>query len=123
MRRYQQGMGMLPAVCLLGIIILLGTCAVRLAPIYLDYWTLSNIIKNVVEDNAGKERSPAQIRTALGRHFTTNRIESISLRDIKISTEKEGILIDSSHEKRTRLFMNVDAVVKFENMTFMVPRD
>ncbi len=122
MLRKQRGMGMLAALCLLAVIIVIATCAVRLLPIYVDYWTLGNIIEDVVEEHQGKEASPAQIRSALGRHFTTNRIESVSLRDIEISSASEGIVIDASHEKRTALFFNVDAVVKFEKFIFVVPR-
>lgn len=122
MLKKQRGMGVLPALCLLAVIIVIATCAVRLLPIYVDYWTLGNIIDDVVEEHRGKESSPAQIRSALGRHFTTNRIESLSLRDIEISTASEGIVIDASHEKRTALMFNIDAVVKFDGFTVVVPR-
>ena len=107
MRKQQQGISMLAALVLICVVLVLGTAAARLLPIYLDCWTLNNIIDDVVEDNRGKTTTPAQVRQSLSRHFTTNRIESVSLRDIEISTNSEGVLIDASHEKRTPLILSL----------------
>jgi hypothetical protein len=49
-------------------------------------------------------------------------VEAISLRDIKISSDEEGVVIDARYEKRTSLIFNVDAVVRFDNALFVVPR-
>lgn len=120
--RKQQGIGMLPALVLLGVASVIGTAAVRLMPIYLDNWTLDNIIEDVVAEYSGKDNTPAQVRSVLSRHFVTNRVESISLRDIEITSEREGVVIDASYETRTKLFFNIDAIVKFEGNTFVIPR-
>lgn len=122
MKRQQQGIGLLAGMTLLGVAIIIGTTVIRLLPIYLDYWTLDNIIEDVVKENTGKDVTPAALRSQLSRRFTTNRIESVSLKDIEFSSEKEGVVIDASHEKRTPLMLNVDAVVKFEEMRYVVPR-
>lgn len=122
MKRQQQGMGMLSFVMLAGIAVVVGTSAVRLTPLYIDYWSLSSVIKDVVEEQNGSETSPAQVRSALQRRFITNRIEAVSLRDITIKNNDKGILIDASYEKRVPLMMNIDAVVKFEEAQFQVLR-
>lgn len=122
MRQAQQGMGLLSAVMLLGVAMILGTMVIKLAPLYIDYWSLSRVITDVVKDSQGGEVTPAQVREKLARRFVTNRIESISLRDIKIKNNDKGVLIDATYEKRVPLFFNIDGVVKFEEALFQVER-
>jgi hypothetical protein len=118
----QQGIGLLSFVIIVGVAMVLGTMAIRLAPLYVDYWSLSRVISDVAEESKGAEVTPAQIRQKLSRRFITNRIESISLRDIKIKNNDNGVLIDATYEKRVPLFINIDAVVKFEDALFQVER-
>ncbi|CAA0087347.1 Uncharacterised protein [Zhongshania aliphaticivorans] len=122
MKTKQAGMGMIATLLVLTVVIVFATLAVKLAPIYVDYWTLTRIINDVIEEERGSEVTPAAIRRDLSNRFVTNRVESIALRDIKISSEKEGILIDARYEKRTPVMFNVDAVVHFDEAMFVIPR-
>lgn len=120
--KHQQGIGLLSFVALIGVAMLLGTMAVRIAPLYVDYWSLKSVITDVVVESEGETVTPAQVRQKLSRRFITNRIESIALREIKIKTNEKGVLIDARHEKRVPLFANIDAVVKFDEALFQVNR-
>ncbi|WP_373081085.1 DUF4845 domain-containing protein [Zhongshania sp.] len=122
MKSKQQGMSMLAALCLLGVVLFFATLAVRLAPIYLDYWTLSRIITDITEETRSNDPTPGSIRKELANRFITNRIESVNLKDIKISLDKKGIIIDAAYEKRVPIMFNVDAVVHFSDAQFLVPR-
>ncbi|MFT5888836.1 MAG: hypothetical protein ACI9BO_001659 [Zhongshania sp.] len=122
MKAKQRGIGGISALLVLGTIIIFATAAVKLAPIYLDYWTLNRIITDIVEEERSSDATPAVIRRELTSRFITNRVESVSLRDIKISTDKKGVLIDARYEKRTPVMFNVDAVVRFDEAIFLVPR-
>lgn len=118
----QTGMGMLPTLVVVGVVIVFATIAVKLMPIYVDYWTLTRVLSDVVEEERSDDPTPAGIRNALSNRFITNRIEAISLRDIKISSDKKGVVIDARYEKRTPIMFNIDAVVRFEDAVFVVPR-
>jgi hypothetical protein len=122
MKAKQRGIGGISALLVLGTIIIFATAAVKLAPIYLDYWTLNRIITDIVEEERSSDATPAVIRRELSSRFITNQVESVSLRDIKISTDKQGVLIDARYEKRTPVMFNVDAVVRFDEAIFLVPR-
>jgi hypothetical protein len=122
MKAKQRGIVGISALLVLGTIIIFATAAVKLAPIYLDYWTLNRIITDIVEDERSSDATPAGIRRELSSRFITNRVEAVSLGDIKISTDKKGVLIDARYEKRTPVMFNVDAVVRFDKAIFLVPR-
>lgn len=122
MKAKQAGMGMIPALLVLGTVVIFATIAVKLMPIYVDYWTLSRILKDVATEERSSDPTPAGIRHDLSSRFITNRVEAISLRDIKISNDKEGVVIDARYEKRTPVMFNIDAVVRFDDAIYVVPR-
>jgi hypothetical protein len=122
MKAKQAGMGMIPALLVLGTVIIFATVAVKLMPIYVDYWTLTRILNDVANEERSSDPSPAGIRQDLSSRFITNRVEAISLRDIKISNDKDGVVIDARYEKRTPIMFNIDAVVRFDDAIYVVPR-
>ena len=122
MKAKQAGMGMIPALLVLGTVIIFATVAVKLMPIYVDYWTLTRILNDVANEERSSDPSPAGIRQDLSSRFITNRVEAISLRDIKISNDKDGVVIDARYEKRTPIMFNIDAVVRFDDAVYVVPR-
>lgn len=122
MKVKQTGIGMIPTLLILGTVIIFATVGVKLMPIYVDYWTLTRILEDVATEDRDSDPTPAGIRRDISGRFITNRVEAISLRDIKISNDKDGVVIDARYEKRTPLIFNIDAVVRFDDALFVVPR-
>lgn len=122
MRRSQQGLGMLSLLVVLGMASVILTMAVKLVPLYMDNWSLKSVLESVVADQTGVNATPGSVRTTLSRYMQTNRIDAISPAKMLIKSESNGVSIDASYEKRVTLFFNIDAVVKFEDMVYKVPR-
>lgn len=122
MKQRQQGMGMVGLLVVVVVLGVLGISVVRIAPLYVDNWSLVNIIELVVDEKTGSQTSPAQVRTALSKQFTTNRIQAVKLSDIQIKSDGRTIHIDLSYERRVPLLYNIDAVVKFEDIHYEIAR-
>jgi hypothetical protein len=122
MKAKQAGLGMISTALILGTVIIFAIVGVKLIPIYVDYWTVTRILDNIATEDRDSEPILAGVSRDISRRFLTNRVEAISLRDIKISSDEEGVVIDARYEKRTSLIFNVDAVVRFDNALFVVPR-
>ncbi|MDX1505531.1 MAG: DUF4845 domain-containing protein [Spongiibacter sp.] len=122
MRRSQQGLGMLSLLVVLGMASVILTMAVKLVPLYMDNWSLKSVLESVVADQTGVNATPGSVRTTLSRYMQTNRIDAISPAKMLIKSESNGVSIDASYEKRVTLFFNIDAVVKFDDMVYKVPR-
>jgi hypothetical protein len=122
MKAKQAGLGMISTALILGTVIIFAIVGVKLIPIYVDYWTVTRILDNIATEDRDSEPLLAGVSRDISRRFLTNRVEAISLRDIKISSDEEGVVIDARYEKRTSLIFNVDAVVRFDNALFVVPR-
>ena len=114
----QQGLSFLGWMVILFIVSFFVTCAVKLAPIYMDAWTIKSVIENVIVEQKQNTTSITEIRKALDRQFIANRIEAIKVKDIKISRKKSNVLIDANYEKRIPLMYNVDVVVKFDKLNY-----
>ena len=122
MRSRQTGLGMIQWAAIIGVAGLLGVCAFRLLPVYLDHMTIRQVVKNAATDPASRDMSASEIRHSMQGAFITNRIETIKLKDIKFTTDRSMIIMDASYEVRVPLIYNVDAVVKFENLVYEIPR-
>jgi hypothetical protein len=116
----QQGLSMTGWMAVLFVIAIFVTCAVKILPLYLDAWTARTAIENVVEKQREKTESIKAIRSAINRQFTANRIETLKVKDIKITKTKGKVIIDAHYEKRESLFYNIDVVVKFDDLVFEI---
>lgn len=116
----QRGMGLIGNVLLVSLIIFFATVAVRLGPTYVDNWSLDRVLSSLAEEAAAKEMTPFEVREKMQRLFITNRIETLSTKEIKINREKRKLVIDARYEKRVPLMANVDAVVRFEDMVYEI---
>jgi hypothetical protein len=94
------------------------TCALKLIPLYIEAATIKTVISSAVENGDFDKLSTAKIREKMAKHFETNRILSIGVRDIKIIRKKGVTTIDASYEQRVPLMFNIDVVVKFEDFTY-----
>lgn len=122
LRSRQTGLGMIQWAVIISIAGLLGLCAFRLVPIYLDHITIRQVVKNAAEDPESRKMTAAEIRKSMQGAFLTNRIETIKLNQIKFKTERGLITMDASYEVRVPLIYNIDAVVKFDNLVYEIPR-
>lgn len=122
LRSRQTGLGMIQWAAIISVVGLLGLCAFRLLPIYLDHMTIRQVVKNAADDPASGEMTASEIRKSMQGAFLTNRIDTIQLKDIKFTTDRSMIIMDASYEVRVPLIYNIDAVVKFENLVYEIPR-
>lgn len=116
----QRGMGLIGNVMLISLIIFFATVLVRLGPTYVDNWSLDRVLSSLAEEAAAKEMTPFEVREKMQRLFITNRIETLSTKEIKINREKRKLVIDARYEKRVPLMANIDAVVRFEEMVYEI---
>lgn len=116
----QRGISTLGLLTVLLVASFFMMCAAKMLPLYLQAWTVKNTIERTIEDGALSGKSPSAIRSALGRSFTVNQVDAISLKDVKIARTKTGVDIDASYEVRQPLIYNIDFVLRFDMLKFRV---
>lgn len=115
MSRYRQrGMSMWS---LLGILVLIGFAAlvaVKLMPVYLNYWSVASVAESVIEDTGPDDPMPETWDKIITR-FDLNNIDHLDAR--KILTVKRadgGLQIEVEYEQRKDLVHNIALVVSFD---------
>lgn len=117
----QAGASFLQIIFIVAGIGFVATCTVKMAPIYLEAWTIKDIIEKGFENgDINGNMAPKEVRAAIGRYMTANRIESLSSRDliIKRNRKEAKLTIDARYESRIELVGNVDVVLKFDDLLF-----
>ncbi|MEH6783854.1 MAG: DUF4845 domain-containing protein [Alcanivorax jadensis] len=95
--------------------VVLGTAALRMVPVYLEYNTISSSINSLLQDSKTALMSPREVRDALSKRFRINQVNVISANDL-IITKDGGILkISTDYEVREPMFYNVSIVMTFQD--------
>jgi len=111
----QLGASLWGIMLLVGLIGLVLTMALRIAPAYMTNNIIVNAMNGVIANNDIKTMQIAEIRNDVMRTVRTNRIEGFNPADIKVTRENNVEYLDINYETRVHLMYNIDAVVMFNN--------
>ena len=115
MKHNQRGITFLGFVIVLAVVGFFGFLAMRLFPVYQEYYSAVSVFKSVTEAPGAVNESPAEIRKQLERRFQISYVENINLdKDIKFKNEKSGKLLQLKYEVRRPLMYNLDFVASFD---------
>ena len=92
----------------------------RIAPSYLEYLTVKDIVERSVDEFDPQTQSTAEVRTRIRKLLQTSQVYAIDAEDIEIYRERSKIVIDANYEVRFPLFWIVDGVMNFEDLIFKV---
>ncbi|MFP4161470.1 MAG: DUF4845 domain-containing protein [Ectothiorhodospira sp.] len=107
----QSGGGITQWFLLIAAIVLVGTLAFRLVPIYAENWTVVSIVEDIVERPGAHEKNIRQLRGELRKGFQVNSVESVDPEAISLKEEEGTKRLHLDYETRTHLLGNLDAVV------------
>jgi hypothetical protein len=116
--RRQRGIGLLG---ILIIVIMVGvfiTAAIKIAPGYIEYFTVRDVVMRVAEEYKKDIDTTADIRRKLADFFNTNQIYGLKPQDIKIERRDGEVVIDAGYEQRVPLFWRIDLVMKYDDLVF-----
>ena len=115
--RRQRGAGFLLLIVLIGLASFFGTIALKIGPLYLNFWTVRSIM-----EEAAQQLDPTQDGGARGivmsieKRLYVNSIENIQGSDFEIERlDEQRFRVSLAYEERVHLFFNVDAVVAFSH--------
>ncbi len=106
------GMGWLTVLFLIGFFSLL---TFKLAPIYLENYSVKGVIKSFKEEPLITQKSKADIRRMVMARLNTNGVRDITKEDVKIE-KKPGILsIGIEYFVRKPMVGNIEIIVSFDD--------
>lgn len=115
MRHKQQGMTLIGWISVISIILLLALAAIRLAPVYLQYFRIADVIRDVpLEMQNEKSITPAIIRKYIDKRFDVEAVTVITAKDVKVDRQNEGYVLTADYDHRVPFLSNINFVVEFE---------
>ena len=88
----------------------------RVAPAYIEYLNVKDIVIKVAQEYDPKTQTPGQVKTRLRKLFNTNQIKDLDPEAITVTRDKGGVLIDANYEIRFPLFWILEGVAVFDDL-------
>lgn len=116
MHRKTKGITLIGFVILLCVLGFFAYMAMRLIPMYVEYFGVLRAMEQVRQEPASANQSLAQIRSSLNLKFNTQYVDDASVPPQAISLKREGgaSTLRIAYEKRVPFLYNIDLVGKFD---------
>lgn len=111
-------LGTLVTVAAIGVLVFMG---IRLVPMYMDNLSVRSALRALDED-VRPGAPPGEIRGALLKRLQLNRIGDIRAEDIEVRATGRTRVVTVAYEARTRLYGNLDLVMRFDESTVLADR-
>jgi hypothetical protein len=119
MRNKQIGAGLVGWLIVLSLIGLVALVTIRLAPVYMESFTVSSVLKGLAGDNSLKGTDRAQVLQALTKRLEVNNVGSIKRENVKLETVSGGLQVTVAYEKRFPILGNLDGIADFREQALI----
>jgi hypothetical protein len=96
------------------VVIVFATAGVRIVPAFLEFNTISGAINSVLQDPKIGFKTDTEILSDLGKRFSINNVEAISVEDIIVTREGPRVTLSVDYEVRGNLYGNIDLLMTFK---------
>ena len=114
MKQKQRGMTMLGFLMVLCLGIFFAYCAMKIVPMYIEYYSVKEALKGLSNDAELAGASKDKIRERYMRRLDMSYAENVKKMDaMKFESTDGGLKMIVDYERREPLFANLDVVGKF----------
>jgi len=113
--RRQKGMSLVGFLLVLALAIFVAFIGMRIAPIYLEYWSVVTAMNGVQSEPGSARKTPFDIRVAvLNRLYVSYSDDNVKDDDIRLVRNSRGVSLRIAYEVRKPLMGNLDVVASFD---------
>ncbi|MEX0976035.1 MAG: DUF4845 domain-containing protein [Woeseia sp.] len=87
---------------------------IRLTPVYLNYMKVVGVLDGVHNEFDSQNPSRNAIRTSIVRRFDVESVSEIAAKDIKVTPENNGFLVEAVYNHTAPFIGNVSFSVHFD---------
>jgi hypothetical protein len=111
--RRQRGMTAISGLATLVLIVSAITLTLKLAPHYIDFYTIQSVIEELPREEV-RGMTRAALNEQLDKRFRINNLRDFAIRDIiSIERSRDATVLQVQYERRENLFLNIDVVITF----------
>jgi len=113
-RLKQAGMTTVGFLILAVFIGLFAFAFIRLTPVYLNYMKVAGVLDGVHQEFDSQNASRNAIRTSISRRFDVESVSQITAKDIKVTTDDGGFVVQAVYDHTAPFIGNVSFAVHFD---------
>ncbi len=114
MKQKQSGMTMLGFLMVLCLVIFFAFCAMKIVPMYIEFYSVKQALKGLADDQALAGASKEKIREMYLRRLEMSYADHVKKMDaMKFESGDGGLKMVVDYERRESLLANLDVVGKF----------
>ena len=112
-------MGFTSVLVIISVVIFIGLFAFKLAPHYMENWTVTKIADDVAANPDLLKKPRSKVYAYINQAYRTNNLWDLEPKDtIKLKKDgNKGYIVSVQYEKRAKLFHNIDLVTTFDTST------
>lgn len=115
MKRSERGMTLLGFVIVLAVVGFFAYVAMRLFPMYQEYYSVRSAMKGLAAEPGIGTQDPARIQDLFFRRLYINYSENVKKEHVKLRRVDNGWEMQVQYEVRRPLVGNLDVVGKFDS--------
>ena len=115
MKRTQSGLSMVGFLITLTLAIFFLFCGMKIVPMYIEYYSVKEALKDIANTTESTPATKDQIRTMFAKHLEmsyANYVKTLNVLRFE-SDGQNGKTMVVDYERREPLFFNLDVVGKF----------
>jgi hypothetical protein len=94
-------------------IVFVAIIGMKLAPAYIEYYTVKKAIAGMTQSGELRGGTVADVRKAFDRRSAIDDITAVRPEDLEITKEGNDIVVSFAYEKRIPLFYNISVLIDF----------
>ncbi len=112
-------MGLTTVLVIISAAIFIGLFAFKVAPHYMENWTVSKIAEDVATNPDLLKKPRSKVYAYIGQAYRTNNLWDLDPEEtIKLKKDgKKGYVVTVQYERRDKLFHNIDLITSFNTST------
>lgn len=110
----EDGMTALGVIILVIFVGLFAFGGLRLTPIYLNSMKVSGVLDGIYKEFDSQNPSRSAIRRSIQRRFDVESVAIITARDIKVTADSGGFLVEGVYDHTVPFIGNIYFTVKFD---------
>lgn len=111
----QKGLTLFSVMVLIVFFAFIVITAVKIIPIYLDSYTVSDVVSSLKEERGLGDKSNKEIAALIIKRLKLNQVSAVTAGDIAIQKAKNTVFVDVEYEERKALYGNLDVIVSFKH--------
>lgn len=111
----QRGWSLWSLLSTLVTVLVLGTLAVRLLPVYVDHNMVITVSRSIMESRDTANLSQGQFRREVSRSLRINNISEVDPDSVTLVRAGGDLSVRINYERRVPLFRNIELLVSFDD--------